>query len=72
LREIVPHLHQLAIEFDVDDYESVAEADAVKATAHTLGLEVLPLEIQRGEDVAPAFERLNLRLMRFIWLVTRS
>jgi putative ABC transport system substrate-binding protein len=62
LREIVPHLHRLAIGFDADDAESVAEADAVKATAHTLGLEVVPLEIRRAEDVAPAFETLKSQI----------
>jgi putative ABC transport system substrate-binding protein len=53
LREIVPHLGRLAIMFNADFSETVAEADVVKATAHTLGLEVVPLEIRRAEDVAP-------------------
>jgi putative ABC transport system substrate-binding protein len=59
LREIVPHLRQLAILFNADFSQTVAEAEGVKATAHTLGLEVVPLEIRRTEDVAPAFETLS-------------
>ena len=53
LREIVPHLGRLAILFDAGFSEGVAEADVVAASAHTLGLEVVPLEIRRAEDVAP-------------------
>ena len=56
LREIFPHLRLLAIVFNADFSETVAEADVVNATARTLGLEVVPLEIRRAEDVAPAFE----------------
>jgi putative ABC transport system substrate-binding protein len=33
----------------------------VQATARTLGLEVITSEIQRGEDIVPAFEALNGR-----------
>jgi putative ABC transport system substrate-binding protein len=34
----------------------------VKATARTLGLEVVPLEIRRAEDVTPAFETLKSQI----------
>ena len=34
----------------------------VKATARTLDLEVVPLEIRRAEDVAPAFETLKSQI----------
>jgi putative ABC transport system substrate-binding protein len=37
----------------------VLEAANVQATARTLGLEVRPLEIQRAEDIAPAFGALG-------------
>jgi putative ABC transport system substrate-binding protein len=37
----------------------VLEYDEVRAAARTLGLEVTPLEIQRAEDIAPAFEALK-------------
>src|SRR5262249_36123081 len=62
LREIVPHLQHLAILFNADFSQTVAEADDVKATAGTLGLEVAPLEIRRAEDVAPAFETLQSQI----------
>jgi len=62
LREIVPHLRRLAILFDAGFSEGVAEADVVAASAHTLGLEVVLLEIRRAEDVAPAFETLTSQI----------
>jgi putative ABC transport system substrate-binding protein len=62
LRETVLHLRRLAIVFDAGFSETVAEADVVKATAHTLDLEVVPLEIRRAEDVAPAFETLKSQI----------
>jgi len=37
----------------------VLDMREVQATARTLGLEVITLEIRRGEDIAPAFEALN-------------
>jgi putative ABC transport system substrate-binding protein len=62
LRQIVPHLGRLAIVFNADFSQTVAEADVVKATARTLDLEVVPLEIRRAEDVAPAFETLKSQI----------
>jgi putative ABC transport system substrate-binding protein len=62
LREIVPQLRRLAIMFDAGFSETVAEAEVVKATAHALGLEVVPLEIRRAEEVAPAFETLKSQI----------
>jgi putative ABC transport system substrate-binding protein len=46
---------------DVGFAQGVLEMGEVKATAHTLGLEVTPLEIRRAEDIAPAFEALNVQ-----------
>ncbi len=59
LREVVPHLRRLAIMLDVGFAQNVAEAGAVEATARALGIDVVPLEIRRPEDIAPAFESLN-------------
>src|SRR5262249_52260239 len=56
LREVVPSLHRLALMADLDNPGNVREMAEVQATAHTLGLEVATLEIQRAEDIAPAFE----------------
>jgi putative tryptophan/tyrosine transport system substrate-binding protein len=37
------------------------EVDEVQAAARTFGIEVVPLEILRAEDIGPAFEALNAR-----------
>jgi putative tryptophan/tyrosine transport system substrate-binding protein len=50
LREVVPRLSRLAIMFNVGKAQFAARA---------LGLEVVPLEIRRAEDIAPAFEALG-------------
>jgi len=59
LREVVPQLRRLAILANVGFPQTVLEYDEVRAAARTLGLEVTPLEIQRAEDIAPAFETLK-------------
>jgi putative tryptophan/tyrosine transport system substrate-binding protein len=59
LREIVPGLGRLALLGNVGNPVVVLEIGHVQAAARTLGLEVIPLEIRRGEDIVPAFEALN-------------
>jgi putative ABC transport system substrate-binding protein len=59
LREIVPGLGRLAILANVGNPVVVLDMREVQATARTLGLEVITLEIRRGEDIVPAFEALN-------------
>src|SRR5262245_32963918 len=61
LREIVPGLGRLAILANVDNPIVVLDIREVQAAARTLGLEVITLEIRRGEDIVPAFEALNGR-----------
>jgi ABC transporter substrate binding protein len=61
LREIIPDLRRLAILSNVGNPIGVLEMAEVQAAARTLGLEVLPLEIRRAEDIAPAFESLKDR-----------
>jgi putative ABC transport system substrate-binding protein len=61
LREVVPGLRRLAILADVGSAGVMLEMGEVQATARTLGLEVVPLEIRRAEDIAPAFEALKGR-----------
>jgi putative ABC transport system substrate-binding protein len=61
LREVVPGLRRLAIMGNVGAPNAVLEMDEVQAAARTLGLEVAALEIQRAEDIAPAFEALKGR-----------
>ena len=59
LREVVPRLRRLAIMLDVGFAQAVLEMGEVQTVARTLGIEVVPLEIQRAEDIAPAFEALK-------------
>jgi len=39
----------------------ILEIDQIQASARTIALEVIPLEIRRGEDIVPAFEALKDR-----------
>jgi len=61
LREVVPGLRRLAILSNVGNRLALWEMREVQAAASTLRLEVVPLEIQRGEDIAPFFEALKPR-----------
>jgi putative ABC transport system substrate-binding protein len=61
LREVVPRVRRLAIMVDVDYPSAVLEMGEFQAAARALDLEVTPLEIRRGEDIAPAFEALGAR-----------
>src|SRR5262245_7630313 len=61
LREVVPGLNRLAILANVGSPPGVLDMRGVQATARTYGLEVITLEIRRGEDITPAFEALKGR-----------
>jgi putative tryptophan/tyrosine transport system substrate-binding protein len=61
LREVVPGLRRLAFLGNVSNPIVVQEMDEVKEAAHTLGLDVVTLEIRRPEDIMPAFETLKSR-----------
>jgi putative tryptophan/tyrosine transport system substrate-binding protein len=61
LREVVPTIQRLAIMTHVSSPNAVKEMHEVQATARTLGLEILTLELRRAEDIAPAFEALQGR-----------
>jgi putative tryptophan/tyrosine transport system substrate-binding protein len=61
LREVLPRLRRLAIMGNVGFPQAVLEMGKVQAEARTLGLEVVPLEIRRVEDIAPGFESLKLQ-----------
>jgi putative ABC transport system substrate-binding protein len=60
-RELIPQLHRLAIMFNVGNAQPVLEMGETQAAARMLGLEVVPLVIQRAEDIAPAFQTLKTR-----------
>jgi putative tryptophan/tyrosine transport system substrate-binding protein len=59
LREVVAGLRRLAIMGNVGGPAVVLDMREVQATARALGLEVITLEIRRGEDIVPAFEALK-------------
>ena len=72
LREVVPGLRRLAILANVGGPAVVLEMREVQAAARTLGLEVIPLEVRRGEDIAPALEALKAAPRHFMSFSTRS
>src|SRR5262249_55381167 len=61
LRGIMPDLRRLAILTNIGSPIGALEMGEAQAAAHTLGLEVIPLEIRRAEDISPAFETLKGR-----------
>jgi putative ABC transport system substrate-binding protein len=58
LRELVPQLRRLAVIGNVGFRDAVLEMASVRAATRALGLEVVPLEIRRAEDITP-FGALN-------------
>jgi len=61
LREVVPGLRRVAVMANVGNAATVQEMGEVQAAARMFGLEVVTLEIQRADDIAPAFEALKGR-----------
>jgi putative ABC transport system substrate-binding protein len=61
LREVVPSLGRMALLANVGNPVVILEIDQIQASARTIALEVIPLDIRRGEDIVPAFEALKDR-----------
>jgi putative tryptophan/tyrosine transport system substrate-binding protein len=61
LHEIVSDLRRLAILTNVGNPHAVLEMGAAQAAARALDLDVVAMEIRRGEDIAPAFEAIKGR-----------
>jgi putative ABC transport system substrate-binding protein len=59
LREIVPNLRRLAILTNIASPIGAVETAQLQAAARIVGLEILPLEIRRAEDIAPRLEALK-------------
>jgi putative ABC transport system substrate-binding protein len=59
LREALPRVRRLAVMANVGNPSALLEIHEIQAAAHTLGIEVAPLEIRRAEDIAPAFAALK-------------
>jgi putative ABC transport system substrate-binding protein len=61
LREVLPGLRRLALLGNPDNPSEALEMHQLKATARTLTLEVITLDVKRPEDIVPAFEALRGR-----------
>jgi putative ABC transport system substrate-binding protein len=61
LREVVIGLRRLALLGNVSNASSMLEIGEVKTAASALGIEIVPLDIQRAEDIAPAFDAFSGR-----------
>jgi ABC-type uncharacterized transport system substrate-binding protein len=61
LREVVSDLRRVGVLGNADNSASVAEIVEIQAASRTLGLAVAPVQIQRPDDIAPAFEALKGR-----------
>jgi putative ABC transport system substrate-binding protein len=61
LREVVPRLGRMGLLANVANPVVILEIDQIQASARTIALDVIPLEIRRGEDIVPAFEALKDR-----------
>jgi ABC-type uncharacterized transport system substrate-binding protein len=59
LREVIPSLRRLAVMANASYSATVLEMNEVQHAARILGLEAVPLEIRRTDDIGPAFEALK-------------
>jgi ABC-type uncharacterized transport system substrate-binding protein len=62
LREVIPGLRRLGIMANAGNPTGVLQMGEAQAAARTLGLEVIPAEIRRAEDIEPVFEALKGRV----------
>jgi putative ABC transport system substrate-binding protein len=72
LREVVPGLGHLAVMGNVGNPFTALEMGEVQSAVHKLGLEAVPLEIRRAQDIAPAFQTLKVAPKHFMCVSTRS
>jgi putative ABC transport system substrate-binding protein len=61
LREVAPGIRRLAIMANIGNPAVLLEMSEAQAAARILGLEVVPLEVRRPDDIAQAFEALKDR-----------
>jgi len=62
LSEIVPNVRRLAILTNIANPIAVVETEQLQAAARMVGVEILPLEVRRAEDIEPRFEALHGRV----------
>jgi putative ABC transport system substrate-binding protein len=61
LRELIPDIRRLAFMVSVGKSNAAISIHEIQAAARTLGFEVVTVQIQRAEDIAPAIEGLKGR-----------
>lgn len=61
LRQLIPNPRRLGFLNQPDNPPIVAEMRALQVVAHTLGLEIIGLDVRKAEDIGPAFETLRGR-----------
>jgi putative ABC transport system substrate-binding protein len=59
LREVAPTIRRLAIMVNPGFRDVVLEAKEVQALGHSFGIEVIPLNISRAEEIMPALDSLK-------------
>jgi putative ABC transport system substrate-binding protein len=59
LREIVPNLSRLAYLANINNPTAKLSVDEVQTAGRKLGLEIIPGDIKRAEDIAPTMETLK-------------
>jgi putative tryptophan/tyrosine transport system substrate-binding protein len=59
LRETVPGLRRLAVMADATFPQAMLEIGIVRELARNFDIQVLPIEIRRTDDIAPAFEKME-------------
>jgi putative ABC transport system substrate-binding protein len=55
LREVLTGVQRLAVMGNLDNPATLLEIGEVRKVANGLGIEIIPLEMRRAEDIAPAF-----------------
>jgi putative ABC transport system substrate-binding protein len=59
LREIIPPLRRVAVLANITNPSTNAETSEISAAARMLGLEIVPIEVRRSEDIAPGIKSLQ-------------
>ncbi len=61
LRDIIPGLRQLAVLANANNRTATLSVDEVRLAARKLGLEIVAVDVKRGDDIAAAIEGLKGR-----------
>ena len=66
LREATPRLSRMAVMVNPSNPAATLERVEVQAAANALGIDVVTLEVQRTEDITPAFDAVKNRVQALI------